>query len=141
MTDIVRIISAPKITATIAAGGAPGAPGDQGIPGVGATKESIANKRMTALNASADGSLAVAVAVTNQPVSGYVGVRINGVDVPEVGDGSTTGCACYFSGDNGVHARAWGNVSQGDTLHWVATVAGFSLATTDVVDFLYEENV
>lgn len=133
----MTVLSAPKIVVTVAAGGTPGVKGD---PGVGATKESLLNKRMTALVAVADGSLAVAVAVLGSPVTGYVGVRVNGVDVPDVGDGTTSGCACYFSGDSGAHARAWGAVVTGDTLYWVASVAGYSLATTDVIDFLYEEN-
>lgn len=138
MPDLTPIISISKIAVTVAAVGPQGA---TGAAGVGATKESLANKRMTALNASADGTLAVAVGVTNHPVAGYVGVRVNGVDVPDIGDGVTTGCACYFSGDAGVHARSWGSIQQGDTLYWVPTVAGYALATTDVIDFLYEENV
>lgn len=138
MPDLTPVISISKIAVTVAAVGPQGATGS---PGSGATKESLLNKRMQALTATSDGSLAVAVAVLGQPVAGYVGVRINGVDVPEIGDGTTTNCACYFSADSGVHARAWGAIAQGDTLYWVPSIAGFSLSTSDVVDFMYEETL
>jgi hypothetical protein len=62
-------------------------------------------------------------------------VRVNGLDV-SVGDAAKTS-ACYVSGDGGTTARAMRAIVAGDLLYWVGSVAGFQLATTDVVDFLY----
>lgn len=114
-------------------GGSPGEPGAVGVP-------TRANKRMSARATTADGQLAVSIGIARTPAAGgYVGVRLDGLDIPYVGDGTKVGAWCYFSGDAGVTARAWSAITLGDTLHWQGTVAGFELATTDVFDFDYEE--
>lgn len=102
--------------------------------------ETISNKRMPARDTTADQQLACGIAVLNTPIAGsYVGVRVNGVDIVEVGDGSKVGVSCYFSGDGGASARAWGGITLGDTLWWNGSVAGYELsATTDVIEFVYE---
>lgn len=101
-------------------------------------EQTPANKSMPARATASDGDLACNVAVTYQPAPGaYVGVIVSGLRAA-VGDGATTGCDCYFSGDGGAHARAQGQIQQGDTLHWIGSVAGFQLAPTDVIDFVYE---
>lgn len=118
-------------TATLS--GNPPAGGGAGGSGI----ESRANKRMVARETTADGQLACAIALAGTPV-GYVSVRLNGVDLPELGDGTTVDAVCYFSADGGQTARAWSAITQGDTLHWQGSVAGFELAATDTFDFLYE---
>jgi hypothetical protein len=89
---------------------------------------------------TAAGALAWAPAVATTPAvsstaGGYFDVRVNGLDV-SVGDAAKTS-ACYVSGDGGTTARAMRAIVAGDLLYWVGSVAGFQLATTDVVDFLY----
>src|SRR5262245_56989745 len=66
----------------------------------------------------------------------YVGVRVNGIDYV-VGDGVKTK-DCYFSGNAGTTARSFGSIVSGDKLYWVGSVAGFQLATTDKIDFVFE---
>ena len=65
----------------------------------------------------------------------YVGVRVNGIYY-EVGNGVKTS-DCYFSGNGGTSARAFGAVQNGDTLYWNGVIAGFDLSGSDVVDFDY----
>lgn len=116
-------------------------PADSGTGGGPVTGgvETISNKRMPARDTTADGQLACAIAILRTPVAGsYIGVRVNGVDVPEVGDGSKIGVVCYYSNDGGQTARAWADITLGDTLYWNGSVAGFELASTDVIEFTYE---
>lgn len=104
--------------------------------------ESKANKAMAASLTAADFAEACATAIAATPAPSantanhYVTVRVNGVGY-EVGDGVRTK-DCYFSADAGATARAFGAIAVGDKLYWVGSVAGFELATTDVIDFLYE---
>lgn len=49
----------------------------------------------------------------------------------------TVGVDAYASGDGGVTAREFNELEAGDLLYWNPTVAGFALAVTDVIDFLY----
>lgn len=102
--------------------------------------QTLSNKRMPARDTTADQQLACGIAVLNTPIAGsYVGVRLNGVDVVDVGDGSKVGVSCYFSGDGGATPRAWADITLGDTLWWNGSVAGYELsATTDVIEFVYE---
>ncbi len=67
---------------------------------------------------------------------GYVIVLINGIFYRV--EGNKSGGECYFTGDNGTTARALNNVQAGDKLYWLATNAGFSLDTSDVIDLVYE---
>lgn len=113
-------------------GGSSGGGGSGGV-------ETISNKRMPARDTTADGQLACGIAILNTPVGeSYIGVRINGVDVADLGDGTKVGVSCYFSGDGGATARAWIDITLGDTLWWNGSVAGYELATTDVIEFVYE---
>jgi hypothetical protein len=101
--------------------------------------ETPQNKRMPARNTSADGQRACDIAIALAPVPGsYVGVRVNGIDVPDIGDGSKV-AACYFSVDAGSSARAWADITSGDVLYWNGSIAGYELsAATDLIDFIYE---
>jgi hypothetical protein len=94
------------------------------------------NKAMTASVTANDSDEACATAIVSTPSSdGYVGVLINGLH-EEVGDGVKTK-SCYFSADAGTTARAIAAVTAGDKLYWVGSVAGYQLAASDKVDFLY----
>lgn len=98
-----------------------------------------ANKRMPARATAHDGDRATEVAVTRVPASGtYIAVSVNGLTV-QVGNGQKA-ASCYFSGNGGVDARAWSEISQGDTLHWQGSIAGYQLAVGDEIDLFYEEN-
>lgn len=99
----------------------------------------LANKHMPALATTADGDLACAVAVQQQPITGcYPLVRINGLGETGLGDGTKVGATAYFSGDNGVTARALNAIAAGDKLYWNGSAAGWQLATTDYIDFDYQ---
>lgn len=100
-----------------------------------------ANKNMVASVTTADGQVACATTVAQTPTTastagGYVGVNVNGIAYP-VGDGSKAGVACYFSGNGGTTARAMQAIIAGDSLYWQGSIAGFQLAVTDRLDFLY----
>lgn len=94
------------------------------------------NKDMAASVTSADFQQACATPIAATPASdSHVLVYVNGLEVP-VGDGVKTKC-CYFSGDSGATARTIANIALGDTLWWVGSVAGYQLAATDSIDFVY----
>jgi len=81
------------------------------------------------------------LAITKTPAGdGYVAVFVNGT-MYKVGDGIRTGCDCYFSNDAGATARAIDAITAGDGLRWNGVIAGFDLATSDRVDFMYEHVV
>ena len=69
---------------------------------------------------------------------GYVGMSVNGLEVflANGGDGRDTS-DCYFSGDNGLTARAMAAIVAGDRLYWNNVNAGYPLDTGDLVDFYY----
>jgi hypothetical protein len=115
------------------------APGGIGGGGGSGGSETLQNKRMPARTTSADGQRACDIALATSPVTGsYVGVRVNGIDVPDIGDGSKV-AACYFSGDAGATARAWVDIDIGDVLYWNGSIAGYQLdSTVDLIDFIYE---
>lgn len=95
------------------------------------------NRAMAAMNTAGegDGALACSQPLAVAPVlGGFVEVSINGVQAT-VGNGSTTGCACYFSGDDGAHAKTFATLASGDLLYWNASVANYDLATDDLVSF------
>lgn len=92
------------------------------------------NKGMAASATVSDFDVACATAVAGIP-NGYVGVNVNGV-AQSVGNAVRT-ASCYFSGDAGATARAYGAVVSGDRCYWVGSVALFQLAVTDVIDFIY----
>lgn len=97
---------------------------------------SAANKDMTASVTAADFDEACATAIAATPGNdGYAEVMVNGMK-ETLGDGVKTK-SCYFSSDAGVTARLIANITTGDKLYWVGTVAGYQLAVTDKIDFLY----
>lgn len=102
-------------------------------PGI---KPSALNKNMVALVTAVDNDLATLTPIAATPF-GYVEAQINGLTV-DVGNGIKIGVSGYFSGDGGVTARAFGSIVAGDTFRWNGSVAGFQLAASDRINFLYE---
>jgi hypothetical protein len=97
---------------------------------------SVDNKFMTASATTTNEDLACATAMTATPASGsYVSVSVNGIE-PEIGNGVKTK-ACYFSGDSGATARAFNAIVANDNLYWNGSIAGYQLATTDIISFEY----
>jgi hypothetical protein len=95
------------------------------------------NKFMAASITAVDGDVACSTGLANTPNnSSFVKVNING-DEPEIGNGVKTK-ACYFSGDSGSTARAFGSVVSGDKLYWNGSIAGYQLAVTDLISFEYD---
>lgn len=92
---------------------------------------------MPAVVTAVDGAQGVTPTVSRTPVgtAAAIHVTVNGVQVA-VGDGVTT-LASYFSGNAGATARAFGSVVIGDTWHWNGSIAGYQLATTDRVSWIY----
>jgi hypothetical protein len=99
-----------------------------------------ADKGLPGLVTAIDGDQATASTVTNDPVGdSEVAVYVNGIKA-RVGDGVKTD-ECYFSGDAGATARAFGAIVATDTLHWVGSVAGYQIGLTDSIDFVYVSQV
>lgn len=130
----VRVTAVPRRSVPIKVSLGPRAGGaDPGAAGF----QTPENKQMPARLTVADGDRGCDVALTATP-GAYVAVAVNGVLVA-VGDGTRVNAPSYFSGNAGVTARAWSSLQQGDTWHWQGSIAGYQLAPSDVVDFIYEE--
>jgi phage-related tail fiber protein len=94
------------------------------------------NKNMAASLTSADFQSACATTLVSSPANhGYIQIYVNGMH-EVLGDGVKTK-SCYFSADGGTTARTFATIAAGDTLYWVGSVAGYQLATTDIIDFDY----
>ncbi len=94
------------------------------------------NRNMAALTTISDGDPACASTLAKTPtLDGDVSVSINGV-LATIGDGIKTK-DCYFSADLGATARLIKDISSGDKLYWVGSVAGYQLANTDLIDVQY----
>jgi hypothetical protein len=105
------------------------------VGGGGGTGLSADNRAMAASVTVADGDLAVSTPLAST-LSGWVAVVAGGQGC-HLGNGTKVGCDCYFSADGGVTPRASGALQGGDLLYWNGSVAGFQLATTDLIDFIY----
>jgi hypothetical protein len=93
------------------------------------------NVKQTTGTISGDGA-DTGLTITGTPAGGSnVAVLVNGVEVT-VGNGSTSGSACYF-GTSSTSARNIADIANGDTLFWNASTAGYSLESSDVVTFRF----
>lgn len=100
------------------------------------TNPSVLNKSMAASLTTADNQIGCATALGAIPANdSYLAVYINGERTP-VGDGVKTK-HCYFSSDSGATAKTIANFATGDIMYWVGSIAGYQLATTDIIDFDY----
>lgn len=91
------------------------------------------NKNMAALATTGDAQQASATAIAATP-AGYVQVFVNGEKVNP--GGAVTGFDCFF-GPNATTPHGPGAIVAGDFLWWVGSIAGFQLATTDLISFDY----
>lgn len=104
--------------------------------GTPAAFDTSANKLMTASATTADFQVATATVIAGTPAGdAYVRISVNGLGC-SLGDGVRTRDA-YFSADSGTTAKTIAAIAAGDSLYWVQSVAGYNLATTDVIDFEY----
>jgi hypothetical protein len=77
--------------------------------------------------------------ITYTPFSdGHVDIRVNGFGV-DVGDGAKDE-ALYFSVDGGTTARAIADITAGDTLYWMGSIAGFELEVDDEITIRYQKS-
>lgn len=100
---------------------------------------STLNVAMAALVTVANGSLATLAPILGGVVTGgLVQPLLNGVAL-QVADSNAhkTLFPCYFSADGGTTAKALGHVTVGDHLYWNGSVAGYQLAVSDLITFLY----
>lgn len=96
------------------------------------------NKAMAASVTSSDEDAATAVGVVTTPIrDGYVQVAVNG-HIVSVAEGPAKDQDCYFAnpGTPGT-AKPIADIVAGDSCRWVGSNAGYQLATTDRIDFLY----
>ncbi len=70
----------------------------------------------------------------DEPVS----IEVNGLEC-NIGDGAKDE-ACYFSGDGGATARTMEDITAGDTLYWMGSIAGYELETDDDIDIEYSKS-
>jgi hypothetical protein len=67
---------------------------------------------------------------------GAVIVKINGLQI-NLGDGAK-GQAAYFSADGGTTAKSVADITAGDTLYWMGSIADYELEIDDDIDFVYD---
>ena len=104
--------------------------------GTAAAFATTSNKAMAASLTTADGQSACATTLAATPGNhAYIQIFVNGLH-EVLGDGVKTK-SCYFSADGGTTARTIANIASGDTLYWNGSIAGYQLATTDIIDFDY----
>lgn len=99
----------------------------------------VGDKQLIPINTGTGNFQYAGLIIGQTPVGGgYVGVSVNGLEVflANGGDGRDTS-DCYFSGDNGLTARAMAAIVAGDRLYWNNINAGYPLDTGDLVDFYY----
>jgi hypothetical protein len=115
------------------------------IPGGGSgTVGDFTGNKALAVGAPVAGDQATTLlTISNTPANngpatqrGYVTVQVNGVSV-RLGGTTVAPSDCYFSSAGPGVAKALDNIAAGDTLYWNASVAGYGLAPTDRIDFLY----
>lgn len=103
--------------------------------GLKAATPATSNKTQTpAVTSGNDFDTTLTIASTPSAGS-YVQVLVNGLAY-RVGNGTNTGCDCYFGAVSGT-AHTFANIVAADKFFWNGTIAGFQLAATDVVDFDY----
>lgn len=97
-----------------------------------------ANFGMAARATVGDQALACNVPLQQTPADLYAYVMLNGAEQTLGADRVTS--VCFFSADGGATASTigpGGTIAAGDQLYWNGSVAGFDLATTDVLTFGY----
>lgn len=126
----------------IAPPGTPPVDGDDDDPDDDAASGGIqttSNKLMPCRVTHADGDLACDIAIAKQPAADtFITVIVDDWTVTDIGNATKYACVCFFSGDGGATARAWGAVRQHDTVHWNGSIAGGELDASSVMSIIYE---
>ena len=105
--------------------------------GGGLAETGVATREQGAPNTTTADGDATGLSIANTPFGDSdVTVTVNGLGV-DLGNGVKDE-ACYFSGDAGTTARAIADITAGDTLHWMGSIAGYELDGTDEIDIKYE---
>lgn len=108
--------------------------GGGGVSETGISTKDEGNPNVTTSDGDATG-----ISIGNTPFSdGDVTVQVNGLTV-DLGNGAKNE-PCYFSGDGGVTARAIADITAGDTLHWMGSIAGYELDGTDEIQIKYDKS-
>jgi hypothetical protein len=104
--------------------------------GTPAAFDTTANKSMNPTGATSGTGLTLAAKPSGLgTASAYPRVMVNGLAVT-LGDGVKTKEA-YFSADSGSTAKSLTALAAADVLYWNGVVAGYDLATTDVIEIDY----
>jgi len=108
------------------------------VVSAGAPTETTADKNRIPNATSGEGQ-DTGLTITGTPGGhGYVRIEVNGLGyVPANGNSERTTAHCYFSGDGGTTARAFGAIVATDKLYWNDSKAGCSLSGTDGVSMYY----
>lgn len=93
------------------------------------------NRNMTASATTSDGDVGCSTGLAID-LTAWLAVTVNGT-VANVGDGVKTK-DCYFSGDGGTTARAFGALQSGDLLYWNGSIAGYQLTISDRIDYIFD---
>lgn len=93
------------------------------------------NRNMTASATTSDGDVGCSTGLAID-LTAWLAVTVNG-SVANVGDGVKTK-DCYFSGDGGTTARAFGALQSGDLLYWNGSIAGYQLTISDRIDYIFD---
>jgi hypothetical protein len=107
--------------------------------GGGVAETGISTREQGAPNVTTADGDATGLSIANTPFGdGDVTITVNGLGV-DLGNGAKDE-ACYFSSDNGTSAKAIADITAGDTLHWMGSIAGYELDGTDELDIKYDKS-
>jgi hypothetical protein len=107
--------------------------------GGGVAETGISTREQGAPNVTTADGDATGLSIANTPFGdGDVTITVNGLGV-DLGNGAKDE-ACYFSSDNGTSAQAIADITAGDTLHWMGSIAGYELDGTDELDIKYDKS-
>lgn len=116
----------------------------EGVKDGGGNEETaVAEKTKVDLNknplATVNDEDSTGITITYTPFNDEpVSVEVNGLEC-NIGDGAKDE-ACYFSGDGGTTARSMEDITAGDTLYWMGSIAGYQLETDDDIDINYSKS-
>lgn len=106
--------------------------------GGGSTETGVDTRQEGNSAVTANDEDSTGMVIDNTPfANGDVTVTINGLNV-DIGNGAKDE-ACYFSNDGGTTARLIADITAGDTLYWMGSIAGYELETSDEIDIKYQK--
>ena len=108
--------------------------GSGGVAETGVNTRTDYNGNPTATTADED-STGLTITYTPYDDSAVI-VKVNGLQV-NLGNGAKDE-ACYFSADGGTTARSVADITAGDTLYWMGSIAGYELEVDDDIDIVYD---